>query len=216
MKEFPLRIVPLGGLGEVGKNMMVYEYGEDILIVDTGLMFPANDMLGVDYIIPDFEYIKHKRQNVRGIIITRRDGRNYDSTPAMFDKILLDAPCSAEGAIRKKWTITNQWNLNVIKILSRLQSKLINSAFTALKPGGTLVYSTCTLTPEEDERVISGLIERNSNAKVVPFKVPGLKSRAGVTSWSNETYDSSVKNCIRVYPQDNDTEGFFIAKVVKE
>jgi ribonuclease J len=70
MKEFPLRIVPLGGLGEVGKNMMVYEYGEDILIVDTGLMFPANDMLGVDYIIPDFEYIKNKRQNVRGIIIT--------------------------------------------------------------------------------------------------------------------------------------------------
>jgi ribonuclease J len=70
MKEIPLRIVPLGGLGEVGKNMMVYEYGEDILIVDTGLMFPANDMLGVDYIIPDFEYIRNKRQNVRGIIIT--------------------------------------------------------------------------------------------------------------------------------------------------
>jgi ribonuclease J len=70
MKEIPLRIIPLGGLGEVGKNMMVYEYGEDILVVDTGLMFPANDMLGVDYIIPDFEYIRNKRQNVRGIIIT--------------------------------------------------------------------------------------------------------------------------------------------------
>jgi ribonuclease J len=70
MKEYSLRIIPLGGLGEVGKNMMVYEYGEDILVVDTGLMFPANDMLGVDYIIPDFEYIKNKRKNVRGIIIT--------------------------------------------------------------------------------------------------------------------------------------------------
>jgi ribonuclease J len=70
MKEIPLRIIPLGGLGEVGKNMMIYEYGEDILVVDTGLMFPANDMLGVDYIIPDFEYIRNKRQNVRGIIIT--------------------------------------------------------------------------------------------------------------------------------------------------
>ncbi|HSV86985.1 MAG TPA: ribonuclease J [Levilinea sp.] len=70
MKETPLRIIPLGGLGEVGKNMMVYEYGDDILVVDTGLMFPANDMLGVDYIIPDFEYLKQKRNNVRGIIIT--------------------------------------------------------------------------------------------------------------------------------------------------
>jgi ribonuclease J len=70
MKEYPLRIIPLGGLGEVGKNMMVYEYGDDIMIVDTGLMFPANDMLGVDYIIPDFDYLKNKRQHVRGIVIT--------------------------------------------------------------------------------------------------------------------------------------------------
>jgi ribonuclease J len=70
MKQHPLRVVPLGGLGEVGKNMMVYEYGDDIIVVDTGLMFPANDMLGVDYIIPDFEYLKNRRKNVRGIIIT--------------------------------------------------------------------------------------------------------------------------------------------------
>jgi ribonuclease J len=65
-----LRIVPLGGLGEVGKNMMAYEYGNDILIVDTGLMFPDNDMLGIDYIIPDFNYLLDKRERVRGIVIT--------------------------------------------------------------------------------------------------------------------------------------------------
>ena len=52
-----LRIVPLGGLGEIGKNMMLYEYGENILVVDTGIMFPENDMLGIDYIIPDFDYL---------------------------------------------------------------------------------------------------------------------------------------------------------------
>ena len=65
-----LRIIPLGGLGEVGKNMMVYEYGDNILIVDTGLMFPENDMLGIDYIIPDFRYLLDKRQMVKGIIVT--------------------------------------------------------------------------------------------------------------------------------------------------
>ena len=70
MSQKKLRIVPLGGLGEVGKNMMVYEYGEDILIVDTGLMFPENDMLGIDYIIPDFQYLLDKRDKVRGIVIT--------------------------------------------------------------------------------------------------------------------------------------------------
>ena len=66
-----LRIIPLGGLGEVGKNMMAYEYGENILIVDVGIMFPENDMLGVDYIIPDFEaYLSDKADLVRGIVIT--------------------------------------------------------------------------------------------------------------------------------------------------
>ena len=70
MSDKPLRLVPLGGLGEVGKNMMVVEYGHDILVIDTGIMFPENDMLGIDYIIPDFGYLKDKVDRVRGIVIT--------------------------------------------------------------------------------------------------------------------------------------------------
>ncbi len=65
-----LRIIPLGGLGEVGKNMMAYQYEENILVVDAGLMFPENDMLGIDYIIPDFEYLIQNRQKIRGVIVT--------------------------------------------------------------------------------------------------------------------------------------------------
>jgi ribonuclease J len=70
MNNQNLRIIPLGGLGEVGKNMMAVEYGEHILVIDAGLMFPENDMLGIDYIIPDFQYLLDKRQRVCGIIIT--------------------------------------------------------------------------------------------------------------------------------------------------
>jgi ribonuclease J len=70
MSDNKLRIVPLGGLGEVGKNMMAIEYGEEILVIDAGLMFPENDMLGIDYIIPDFQYLMDKRQRISGIIIT--------------------------------------------------------------------------------------------------------------------------------------------------
>jgi ribonuclease J len=69
-KKGKLKIIPLGGLGEVGKNMTAYEFGGDILIVDAGIMFPQNDMLGVDYIIPDFEYLFDKSERVRGIVIT--------------------------------------------------------------------------------------------------------------------------------------------------
>ena len=70
MSNKKLRIIPLGGLGEVGKNMILYEYGDNILVVDTGIMFPENDMLGIDYIIPDYNYLLEKRHLVRGIIIT--------------------------------------------------------------------------------------------------------------------------------------------------
>ncbi|GAP05573.1 conserved hypothetical protein [Anaerolinea thermolimosa] len=70
MSSKPLRIIPLGGLGEVGRNMMVYEYNDEILVVDAGLMFPENDMLGIDYIIPDLTYLSQNRSKVRGIVIT--------------------------------------------------------------------------------------------------------------------------------------------------
>jgi len=70
MKNKSLKIIPVGGLGEVGRNMMIYEYDDDIIIVDCGLMFPNNDMLGVDYIIPDFQYLRNNRDKIRALIFT--------------------------------------------------------------------------------------------------------------------------------------------------
>jgi len=69
-KHGKLKIIPLGGLGEVGKNMTAYEFNNQILVVDAGIMFPKNDMLGIDYIIPDFEYVRQKADKVIGIVIT--------------------------------------------------------------------------------------------------------------------------------------------------
>ena len=65
MSNKKLRITPLGGLGEVGKNMILYEYGDNILVVDTGIMFPENDMLGIDYIIPDFVHVLYDGRIVK-------------------------------------------------------------------------------------------------------------------------------------------------------
>ncbi|MFT3895268.1 MAG: ribonuclease J [Anaerolineales bacterium] len=69
-KQGKLKIIPLGGLGEVGKNMTAYEYQNQILVVDAGIMFPHNDMLGIDYIIPDYQYLRDKADKVVGIVIT--------------------------------------------------------------------------------------------------------------------------------------------------
>ncbi len=69
-KQGKLRIIPLGGLGEVGKNMTAYEFGGQIIVVDAGIMFPENDMLGIDYIIPDYNYLRERASHVIGIVIT--------------------------------------------------------------------------------------------------------------------------------------------------
>ncbi len=69
-KQGKLKIIPLGGLGEVGKNMTAYEFNHQIIIVDAGIMFPENDMLGIDYIIPDFQYLREKKHQVIGMVIT--------------------------------------------------------------------------------------------------------------------------------------------------
>ena len=87
MSKQPLRVIPLGGLGEIGKNMTVYEYGDAILIVDAGLMFPTADMLGVDYIIPDFRYLEDKAHKVVGIVFTHGHEDHTGAVRHVVEKI---------------------------------------------------------------------------------------------------------------------------------
>jgi ribonuclease J len=88
MSDNTLRIIPLGGLGEVGRNMMVYQYGESYLVVDTGLMFPENNMLGIDYIIPDINFLRDKRDKIAGIVITH----GHEDHIGAIHHILEDIP----------------------------------------------------------------------------------------------------------------------------
>ena len=82
-----LRIIPLGGLEEIGRNMTVFEYGQDIIIVDMGLQFPDEDMPGIDYLIPDITYLKGKEKNVRGVIITHGHYDHIGAIPHLMEKL---------------------------------------------------------------------------------------------------------------------------------
>ncbi|OGI29251.1 MAG: hypothetical protein A2288_03020 [Candidatus Moranbacteria bacterium RIFOXYA12_FULL_44_15] len=82
-----LRVIPLGGLEEVGRNMTIFEYGQDIIIVDMGLQFPDEDMPGIDYLIPDVTYLKGKEKNIRGVLITHAHYDHIGAIPHLMERI---------------------------------------------------------------------------------------------------------------------------------
>ena len=155
------------------------------------------------------------KSGIINTIVTRMDAAKLNASHIQFDKILLDAPCSAEGTIRKDWKVLSRWSETLIHGLSRLQKHITTNAIHALKPGGTMVYSTCTLAPEENEEVITNLLDKVKGLTVEKISLDGLKTRPGIEEWQDRQYAEQVKNCARIYPQDNDSEGFFVAKLRK-
>ena len=148
-------------------------------------------------------------------LTTLMQGEQFAKTGIQFDRVLLDAPCTGTGTIRKSPKTILMWNPDMVTRLSRIQKKLIMSAWQSLKPGGTLVYSTCSLEPEENEGVVSHLLNNVPDARMLEIKLP-LKRSNPILEFEGETYHEEVHNCLRLWPQDNDTEGFFVAGIRKE
>jgi len=147
---------------------------------------------------------------------SNRDLRLFEKGNNSFDIILVDAPCSSEGTIRKNPTMLSKW-FNQKKRISgyaNLQQQLINKAFNLLKPEGCLVYSTCTFAPEENEGVINWLLERHP-ATIEQIDIPRMKLSPGILEWNGKVFNSEIKKTVRIWPHHNDTDGFFIAKVRK-
>ena len=141
--------------------------------------------------------------NANGEII----GEKYPNT---FDKILLDVPCSGEGRfeIEDEKTYKN-WSTKQVEELSQVQRKLFNSAIKALKPGGEMVYSTCTLNTKENEEILNwGL--KNFKIRIEDIDLKLKNTTKGIT----KGFDNSLKKAVRVLPNKYQ-EGFFVAKIIK-
>ena len=130
--------------------------------------------------------------------------------PEFFHKILLDAPCSGEGMFRKEEALARDWTPQK---LSAIQKELILEAADMLRPGGQLLYSTCTFAPEEDEEVISFLLENRPDMELL--KLPAYEGfTPGVPAWGNG--DSRLSHSIHLFPHKMQGEGHFLALFIKK
>jgi NOL1/NOP2/sun family putative RNA methylase len=176
------------------------------MMKNTGVLV-ANDVSG-DRLTP--LGLNIQRCGVMNTIIVLR-GRFEVGT---FDRVLVDAPCSGTGTVRRSLKTLQMWSPGLVARMVAEQRKLIEKGWEALAPGGVLVYSTCTQEPEENEGMISWFLSRHADADVEEIALDIVRSDP-VPAFNGVTYDSRVARCLRIYPQDNDTEGFFVAKLRK-
>ena len=130
-----------------------------------------------------------------------------------FDRVLLDPPCSAEGTYRAGLPPTRSENPKVARHLVRVQKELLRHALEVLRPGGTLVYSTCTYAPEENEAVVNEAV-KEGKAELLPIFIPFPHSK-GLPSWEYEYYHPDMAKAVRLYPHQVNSWGFFIAYLRK-
>ena len=143
-------------------------------------------------------------------VINNRGEKVGEEYQEQFDKVLLDAPCSGEGRFLGNNVGTyRNWSKRTVRELAKLQKKLFKSAYTALKPNGMMVYSTCTLNKDENENVLQWAIE-NFNVKLLDINIDFKEKMQGF----NDGLDDSINKAIRILPSKN-MEGFFVAKFRK-
>ncbi len=142
------------------------------------------------------------------MVIVREDGRNFPRVAEPgFDRVLVDAPCTGSGTTRKNTDVWAKWKPRHGEHMSRLQIGILSRGALLLRPGGRMVYSTCSIDPQENENVVEVVLERFPWLSLIEINsstvFPGLKTRPGMTE--------NTQPCIRVWNDENDGSGFFIA-----
>jgi tRNA (cytosine40_48-C5)-methyltransferase len=153
-----------------------------------------------------------ERCGITNTIVYKKDARFATDMKMTFDKILLDAPCSGNYVIEEGFFTKK--SVEGVHERARLQKELLKSAFNVLKDGGTLVYSTCSLEPEENEMNIEWLLKKYPEMKL---EDTGLEiGDPGLVKVFGKKLSSEIKKCRRFWPEKTGTEGFFIAKLIKK
>jgi NOL1/NOP2/sun family putative RNA methylase len=183
------------------------------LMEDTGTII-ANDVnLG------RLSALRHntERLGVTNLIVTHQDGRHFSLKPLggdrPVDRVLVDAPCSCEGTLRKSPHIVDGWDPDGYRGLQPVQIDLLSRAVELTRPGGVVVYATCTFAPEENEAVVDAVL-RSHACSVDPITLPaGFEGSPGLDQYDAMRFDESLRETVRIYPHQNDTGGFYLARL---
>ena len=150
-----------------------------------------------------------ERCGVENCIVYHSDVNELEFEEVRFDRVLLDAPCSGNYVIDEDWF--NKRSLEDVEWNAERQRGLLDTAVRLLKAGGVLVYTTCSLEPEENEQTVKWLLD-NHDVELEGIEGPGSP---GIINVFGEKLDDDIARCMRFWPDETETQGFFVAKVVK-
>lgn len=151
------------------------------------------------------------RMGLLNVVVTWEDGRFLALPEGVWDRVLVDAPCTGEGTVRKLGQSWKPAPEAFRRSLYALQRALLKRALGLVKPGGVVIYSTCTFNPEENEAVLDAAL--GDWGEVEPFEIPGLHGDPGIPVWQGRRFRADVVHARRFWPHRNDTGGFFVARI---
>jgi 16S rRNA C967 or C1407 C5-methylase (RsmB/RsmF family) len=168
-----------------------------------------------------------ERLGLSSIAATSHDGGSFPGAPAAYDRVLVDAPCSGEGTSRRNVSSLRAGPPGYYRMLHGRQRRILTRAVELCRPGGRIVYSTCTYSPEEDELVIADVLAevrgRGHEVNLRPARLEGLVGSPGLTKWKGAGFGAALageiggelQNALRIWPHQNDSGGFFVAVMEK-
>jgi NOL1/NOP2/sun family putative RNA methylase len=143
------------------------------------------------------------------VIMNEHPDRIVHQLPEFFDRVLVDAPCSGEALFRRSPEARLEWSPEHVQSCALRQSEILNSASALVRPGGYLVYVTCTFNAHENESVVARFLDQNTNFRLIPTNIPGTS--AGHPEWATTTTHPELAGAIRIWPHHSPGEGHFIA-----
>lgn len=155
------------------------------------------------------------RLGLMNVVTTVCDAAVFPDSARAFDGVIADVPCSCEGTSRKHPAVLSQASVARSRSLAERQRTILSRAIDLCRPGGRVVYATCTYAPEENEQVVGAVLAARDDIRILPFSLPGLLHSTGVTSWKGQDLHPDLVGTMRIWPHQNDTGGFFVALLEK-